>query len=192
MKGAWVTLVLLAAGDARAGGPVLTAAETARARSLPHYATAGVQMPDGRIFYGNLVIAAYDGGRVRVEFSAVETGGSGTVQGELALGSPESTDEGVLRARFRAPDGAAARYANHGTLVGDGLGQGASAIRSDLRMERDGLFVLDVVGEDAGRVAGVQVFGRALGVCWATERGTLRRVADLAKRPDCLRLFGDL
>jgi hypothetical protein len=192
MKEATVAVLLLMAAGAHAAEAELTAAETARARSLPHFATAGVRLPDGRLLYGNLVIAAYDDGRVRVEFSAVDADGGGRVQGEIALAHPEVTDEGSIRARFRAPDGAAARYANHGTLEGDGLARGASAVRSDLRMDRDGLFVLDLVGDEDGRVTAVQVFGRVLGVCWANERGTLKRVTDLSKRPDCLRLFGGL
>jgi hypothetical protein len=178
---------------AQAAEPLLGAAERDRARSLPHYATAGVQLPDGRLLYGNLVIAAYDDGRIRVEFSAVDANGDGGLQGELALANPEVTDEGVLRAQFRAPNGPAARYANHGTLAGDGLARGASVVRSDLRMDRDGLFALDVLGRDeAGEPVVLAVFGRAIGTCWADDGGTLRRVADLSKRPDCLRLFGGL
>jgi hypothetical protein len=192
MKEAMVAALLLAGATARAAGPELTAAESARARSLPHFATAGVQLPDGRLLYGNLVIAAHDDGPVRVEFSAVDESGDAGVQGEILLANPEVTDEGALRARFRAPDGPAARYANLGTLTGDGLARGASAVWVDLRMDRDGLFALDLAGEEDGRVAAVQVFGRALGVCWANARGTLKRVADLTKRPDCQRLFGGL
>jgi hypothetical protein len=192
MKEAMVATLLLAGAAARAAGPELTAAETARARSLPHFATAGVRLPDGRLLHGNLVIAVQEDGRVRVEFSAVDANCDGGVQGELALANPEMTEEGALRARFRAPNGPAARYANHGTLAGDGWARGAAVVRSDLRMDPDGLFVLDLVGDEDGRVAAVQVFGRALGVCWANDRGTLKRVTDLSKRPDCQRLFRGL
>src|SRR5688572_10616078 len=189
MKRAFAAALLLTAVPvAHAGAGALTAAERARAQGLPHYATAGVRLPDGSVGWGSLVIAAYDDGRVRVELAA-----SDGVQGELALTGPEVADDGALRERFRAPAGPTARYANHGTLAVPGRGRSMSVLRSDLRMDGDGLFALDLEGQGAdGATVALAVFGRALGVCWANERGTLKRVTDLSKRPDCRRLFGGL
>jgi len=183
-----LALVLLAAAPAFGADPTLTAAERSRAQRLPHYATAGVRLPDGSVAYGNLVVAAYDDGRVRIEFSS-----AGGVQGDLALAAPELTDRGGLRSRFRAPSGPAARYANHGTLAVPGRGSSVRVVRSDLRVDEDGLFALDLEGTDPeGAAVVLAVFGRVLGTCWKDDAGTLKRVTDLSKRPDCQRLFGGL
>ena|SRR5689334_17106887 len=187
MKRSMALLLLAAAPAALGAEPPLTAAERSRARNLPHYATAGARLPDGSVAYGNLVIAAYDDGRVRVELSA-----AGGVQAELGLTSPQVSDGG-LRSRFRAPQGDAARYANQGTLAVPGRGASIAVLGSDLRMDADGLFALDLQGQDeTGEPIELAVFGRAIGTCWANERGTLKRVADLERRPDCRRLFGGL
>jgi hypothetical protein len=171
-----------------AAEPALTAAERDRARSIPHHATAGVRLPDGSVAYGALVIAAHDDGRVRVELSA-----AGGVQAEMALAAPDMAHGGSLRSRFRAPAGPASRYANHGTLAVPGRGRAVHVVGSDLRMDADGLFVLDLEGADAGGApVALAAFGRVIGTCWKDDAGTLKRVADLTQRPDCLRLFGGL
>lgn len=192
MKKTGILGLILAAGTAQAAEPVLSAPERERARSLPHYATAAVRMPDGAVHHGNLVVAAYDDGRVRIEFSAVDEHGGGSVQGELGLANAQVTDRGELRARYRAPEGPSARYANHGTLVADGLARGAFVVRSDFRVDADGLFALEVQGEEYGRALPLQVYGRVIGTCWANDGGTLKRVVDFTRRPDCQRLFGHL
>ena len=191
MRRAWLA-VLLPILVPRAEAADLTAAERERARSLPHFATAAARMQNGRLLHGNLVILAYDHGHVRVEFAGLDADGATSVQAEFGLADAQVTDRGALRAQFRAPEGPEGRYANHGTLVADGLVRGASLVRSDLRVDPDGLFALELEGVEDGRSVPVMVFGRALGTCWATRKSTLKRVVDLTKRPDCQRLFGGL
>jgi hypothetical protein len=125
--------------------------------------------------------------------TAVERARAQSLLGELALTGPEVAGDGSLRSRFRAPAGPAARYANHGTLAVPGRGHSVGVGRSDLRMDGDGLFALDLEGTDPdGATVALAVFGRVVGTCWTDDAGTLKRVADLSTRPDCQRLFGGL
>jgi hypothetical protein len=190
-----LTLMLIAAGlcgaAAQAAQPVLTSAEKARARALPHYATAGFELDGGVVVYGALVIQAFDDGPARVEFRGSSGATSGFVAGSFDLAAPE-VEGGTLRAVTAVEAGGKGLYRNHGSLS-VAAGEAASIVDSSLRVDQDGLFALDVVGRDlSGATRSVRAFGRVVGTCWTVRNDTVRRVADLGKRPDCMRLFGGL
>jgi hypothetical protein len=190
-----LTLMVIAAGllcaGAQAAQPVLTSAEQARARALPHYATAGFALEGGEVVYGAVVITAFDDGSARVEFRGSSGATSGFVAGSFDLAAP-AIEGGALRAVTTVEAGVKGVYRNHGSLSVS-TGEGASIVDSSLRVDQDGLFALDVVGRDVrGATRSVHAFGRVVGTCWTVRNDTVRRVADLAKRPDCMRLFGGL
>ena len=189
-----VSLFVLAAGlsgAAMAAEPALSSAERARAQALPHHATAAFELEDGQVLYGALVIAAYDDGTARVEFRGSDDSIRTVVAGSFDLSRPQ-LDGQNLRARVAAEEGRSDPYRNHGT-VSLPAAPGVSIVETDLRVDGDGLFALDLAGADSERgPRRLRAFGRAIGTCWAAENDTLKRVADISKRPDCRRLFGHL
>jgi hypothetical protein len=186
-----VMAAALAAAGATAGQGVLTGAERARARALPHHATAGFELEDGSVVYGAVVIAAFDDGTARVEFRGAGAAAPGAVSGTFDLAEAVAS-AGTLRAETSLARAADGRYANHGTLRTPG-GDAVPVAESSLRVDEDGLFALDVVGVDTGRgPQRLRAFGRVIGTCWAVANDTVKRVADVSRRPDCRRLFGRL
>jgi hypothetical protein len=184
-----VMAAALAAAGATAGEGVLTGAERARARALPHYATAGFELEGGAVVYGAVVIAAFDDGTARVEFRGAGDAAQGAVSGTFDLAEAVAS-AGTLRAETSLARAAKGRYANHGTVRTPG-GDAVAIDESSLRVDEDGLFALEVVGADAGRgPQRLRAFGRVIGTCLSVADDTVKRVADVTKRPDCQRLFG--